>query len=144
MTLTKQRRNEIAWLCVIKLAESRPIRSIKDTVEELSVSLHIYSDDPRFRDVTLRDFVTAVYREVLQRSLGNLVHMGCSNISYASLNEISWILLVKRMCKDGMKIGNITRREVGNEASRIKISTDEMLEFYKLLATEVFNRAFSK
>lgn len=55
------------------------------------------------------------------------------------------LLLVKNQIKEkGVRISQNLRRDIGNDAKNIGISTDEAMEFMELIVRELVEKTFAK
>ena len=56
--------------------------------------------------------------------------------------EIALMLIEKQILDRGIPSPDTLKREVGNKAAEIKVSTEELMEFYELFVPKILGRAF--
>lgn len=57
--------------------------------------------------------------------------------------EIALLVLRNQLQKEGVRIGNNTKREIGSTAKELGIDIKEMTEFVQVMAREIFDKAFA-
>ncbi len=65
-----------------------------------------------------------------------------SEINDSKVKDIAFAVLVAIKFKSGIKIGQLTKRQIGNEAKSVGISSDEAMEFAKSVVNEIVKRMF--
>jgi hypothetical protein len=58
--------------------------------------------------------------------------------------EIALMFLKNKLRKDGIRLGQNTKRELGNTAKELGISTEEAVEFAEGLTRELVEEVFAK
>lgn len=58
--------------------------------------------------------------------------------------EIAYLFLKNNLRKNGVRLGQHTRREIGNVAKELGISFEEAFEFAEELTRELFDEAFAE
>ena len=56
--------------------------------------------------------------------------------------EIALLFLKCKLREDGIRLGQNTKREIGNTARKIGIPTEEAIEFAGLITRELVNKIF--
>jgi len=57
--------------------------------------------------------------------------------------EIALLFLKYKLRRDGIRVGQNTKREIGNTAKDIGITTDEAVEFAELMTRELVDEVFA-
>lgn len=56
-------------------------------------------------------------------------------------NEIAYLLLKRRLQREGIKLSDSMRREIGQAAKEVEISPDELKQFFLELLPELIGNA---
>lgn len=136
-TATK-RKNRIAWLCTVQLASEQAPRPIYETVNAIAKALDVPHNDELTRFVTAT--IDAVTQQVYQDS-DRIISVRAVDEDWR--DDFAWKLLVIRCFKRGITIGEINKGKAVDEATKIGISTEEMLLFQEQLATAVLCKTYS-
>lgn len=68
---------------------------------------------------------------------------GEQSLTKEQIGRISFDVLVYKCMKDGLTIGNSTRADVRKMAHELGLPIEQAMQFSRLLAEEIANRAFS-
>jgi len=136
MTLTEERRNEIAHRYVLHGATQRPLASLEEATCAIEKMMPNWT----------HKLVVAYVRDSLHTAFANVMpsHTFEQQIPKDSTEALSWEFFLELEFEKGVKIGELNKRQAGNTGKEIGISTSEAFEFKKLVATEIFNRCFQK
>jgi|GEM_PF-1466643 len=133
MALTKERRNEIAWLYLVNKVSQKPLTSVGELAEELKGKFGLVANDAL-------SFAYDLTIAILQK---NAIQFGTPRLDVLSRGVIAWEVLLKSKFYEGVKIGELTKRQIGNEAKQLGISTDEAMKFAKEVVTEIVKKVFA-
>ncbi len=143
MTISIERRNEIAGLyCLNKLA-SKPLMS----VEVLSHIVCSYTSGNTYVSV---EFARFILQKMLDKYFTGIDYYN-TTLAYANdeklqkrFSDLFWEYVVEERFREGIKIGDVTKRTIGNQAKQLNISIDEAMEFEQLVVTEIVKKTFEK
>ena len=142
MALTEKRRNEIARLfCANKLA-SKPLRGYKRLGEEIRGCTTMNSTESVHLATFLLELVVGKFVTGLT-TVNVVLHNKRVSGHLDHLDAFCFELVVGMKHKEGIKIGDLVKRQVGNEAKQLGITTDEAVEFAKEVVTEIVKKTFA-
>lgn len=136
MALSEVKRNEIAYMYIVREAENNPLPTLEVGKQNILRFMPNW-EKSQLAHKYAHDILHAVF------SLKISEHEYEPLLTEEELHAMSWESLLETKFREGIRIGDLNKRQVGNTAKKLGIPISNALEFSKLVATEIFNRTFS-
>ncbi len=128
MALSKERRDEIAWGCLVLIARKEPLRAIVEFQHELRGIMDI----PRIEV----NFTRLIFNEVVIKKAKKTSFAMMKEINIFDVKSVAWTIFI------AWKVNTERRVIVKNKDKRkvLGMSTKEAIEFAKLANEEIRRR----